>query len=344
MKALIINEGSSENIGDQSINFVTHKILEDFGVNCEWQSYSCHVKVEQRKFVEKQLSPLKRKIANNIIFKHYLRIRWWKFNKETLKKYRNSQYDIILIGGGQLLNNSWLYPFLFKKWTDVFQEQFITTIAIGLGTNFNFIDKKLIIKGLANCKIRTVRDYYSKSYIENKFHLESMYIPDPVFKISDYLEVKKAGSQAIVLPVSFEHVFLKYNNPISKSEYLEIWMNKINEYVLQYETVIVSITDMVQDRLIFEDLKKFYLTNKKLKFIIPDGMEHLVSLIGSSAIVYSGRMHALIIGYSYDLKCEVYPVSKKLQTFEREFLSNSSQSITSLKNQIENGVLILVNR
>ncbi len=344
-KALIINEGNSENFGDQTINYVMHKLFESRGIGCDWQSYSCHEAFDKGKAIPSaRPSAIKSFIANTVLGKTLLRKKWFKKNHHHFEKYKKTKYDLILIGGGQLLNNSWLYPYLFNKWAKAFQNQNLITFAIGLGSDFNYVDKRLIGKGLSVCSQRLVRDYFSMLYIKNKLQLESNYIPDPVFKISDFIEVNKFGSQAIVLPVSYEHVFLKYNQPISENQYLNIWLDKVNEYCLHYENVIVSITDVVQDRQIFEDLKNHFQTNSKVQFIFPKDMKQVISLIGSSETVYSGRMHALIIGFSYNLKCEVYPVSKKLKTFESEFLSNSGRSINSIKAEIDEGVFKIVNQ
>lgn len=344
-KVLIINEGNSENLGDQTINYVTQILFESYGIDCDWQSYSCHEAFNKGKAISSaRPSAIKSFIANTVLGKTFLRKKWFKKNHHYFEKYKKTKYDLILIGGGQLLNNSWLYPYLFSKWAKVFKNQNLITFAIGLGSDFNYVDKRLIRKGLSVCSHLFVRDYFSMSYIRNKFQLESNYIPDPVFKISDFIEVNKVGSQAIVLPVSYEHVFLKYNQPICENQFLNIWIDKVNEYCSHYENVIVSITDVIQDRQIFEDLKKYFQTNSQIKFIVPKDMEDMISLIGSSEIVYSGRMHALIIGFSYNLKCEVYPVSNKLKTFESEFLSNSGRSINSIKAEIDECVFKIVNQ
>lgn len=334
-KVLIINEGNSENLGDQAINFVIHKLFEEHNIKCDWQSYSCHQKVETLKKVEKKTYYLKTKIANTCLFKHYFRLQWWNINNHHFKKYNDCKYDIILIGGGQLLNNSWLYPYLFYKWTTIFKECNLITFAIGLGAKFNFIDKRLLYKGLSNCKLRTVRDFNSKSYIQNQFNIDSLYIPDPVFKISDYIKVEKETNQAIILPVSYNHVYLKHQNKMSEIEYLNIWIKKINEYSSQYDKTIVSITDLVQDRKIHEDLKHHFRLHKNIVFIIPNDLQHLVSLIAASDKLYSGRMHALIIAYSYGVNCEVYPISKKLETFENEVILNKEKDIRFIKCKIE---------
>lgn len=346
-KILIINEGDSYNLGDKLINHSVNLLFKNSKYKVFWQSYSCYPKQEGKlpkfggiKIANKDfLKDFFKRILPVVILK---RIKWYLKNKDTFNKYKKENYDLVIIGGGQLLNNYWLFPFSFFIWTSIFSKTNLITFGIGVGDSFTHLDNLLIKKGLKRCTKIFLRDNDSQVRTLKYFKVESTYIPDPVFKISDFFinEVKK--DKAIVLPLSYEHVYLRYNksNPMSELEYIKFWKDKIEEYSKKNKEVIVSITDLVQDNKIFNQLKELNYSSY-INFKLPKGDLDLIDIIKTSKNVYSGRMHALIIGYSYLCNCEVYEVSNKLKTFKKEVIDNKKISIDVLKKLIDNQIGII---
>lgn len=346
-KILIVNEGDSSNLGDRLINHSLNLLFEDSKCKVFWQSYSCY---------PKQVDKLPYfggiKIAKNDFLKNFFkrilpvvflkRIKWYLKNKDTFNKYKKENYDLVIIGGGQLLNNYWLFPFSFFIWTSIFLKTNLITFGIGVGDSFTYLDNFLIGKGLKRCTKIFLRDNDSQVRTLKYFKVESTYIPDPVFMISDFYinEVKK--DKAVVLPLSYEHVYLRYNksNPMSELEYIKFWKDKIEEYSKKNKEVIVSITDLFQDNKIFNQLKELNYSSD-ISFKLPKGNLDLIDIIKTSKNVCSGRMHALIIGYSYLCNCEVYEVSNKLKTFKEEVICNKKISIEKIKKLMNNQIGII---
>lgn len=350
-KILIVNEGVSPNLGDQLINVAIQKILkEEFAldIQIDFHSYSLsNENIKKRSINESTMlsfSRIKRYVAKSILYRYYARKKWLKLKSNLFSQIRVDDYDILMIGGGQLLNNSWLYPFLFDKWTHLFREKRIITVGIGIGKSFNWLDKILVKKALQRCEIITVRDSHSKNLTTNKFKLSCEVLLDPVFKISDYYKFESKNNTAIILPASYENVYLSHNVFMGADEYLKIWLDRTEEYLKIHNRVIISITDLVQDRKIFDDLKSILGNDSRIDFIIPQDYKHLLKIIGTSNAVFSARMHALIVGYSYGCICEVFPISEKLKIFEKDIIKNKENSIGNVKNKIFKNFSLLVQK
>lgn len=341
-KVLLVNEGNSGNLGDQLINYSLQRILSDSLTNqykVHWHSYSfvdnennTTTEIDERKFTK--IDKIKSKIGQTFLYKSIARRKWLEHNKNKIKKLMSSDYDILLIGGGQLLNSSWLYPYLFTKWIKLFKGKKIATIAIGIGKGLNIFDKQIVNKALSECQAITVRDLYSKKIVEEKFNQKCKLIPDPVLLISNFIKTEKNSNYAIILPASFENVYLRYNTKLDEAEYLDVWVKKIEDYLKYHAKIIVSITDIIQDVKVFNQLKTMYSTHHNVEFILPNNAIHLVELIGSSELVYSARMHALIIGLSYNINCEVMEISPKLKDFKKQYIENHNFKIEDTKVEV----------
>jgi polysaccharide pyruvyl transferase WcaK-like protein len=165
------------------------------------------------------------------------------------------------------------------------------------------------------------------STVLKNLKIESHFIPDPVFGLSSIIKSNVKNDVAVILPFSFDDVYKIYNPSKMNSEsFLNFWQTKIKDTALKYKEVIVTVTDILQDIEIFEELQKANHT-ANVRFVLPQKFTDLITIISTSKYVYSGRMHALIIGYSYNCICESFDVSQKLEIFKNEVLDNKENSI-----------------
>lgn len=343
MKIALINEGKSDNLGDQLINFTIKQLIKSYSdkvsiTNFSYSAITDFKRNHNSSGPAKKSSGLKRMIGKSTLYKLYARKRWISANKNFFKGISVEKFDLVIVGGGQLLNNSWLYPFLFQTWIRQFRNQRIVIYAIGMGSGFSKMDFNMIRKTLQFCDLIIVRDEYSRKMITEQMKKNAVLSKDPVFAISDYISIPDKFERVVVLPASYENVYLQHNAFIPEEEYFYKWVKIINDYKSKGKEVWVSITDLHQDQKIFHQLKKHFASEKLITFTIPNDAEDLVHIIGSSRTVCSARMHALIIGYSYGCNCDVFPISLKLKTFENEILKGSNLGIVGIKQEIQNSI------
>ena len=343
-RVLVLNEGNSENLGDQLINFCVLSFFSEYEV--QFQSFTCHlngneVNSKLNLGIEQKRNKLLKKIIPNWLKIIVSGISWIQKNKSIFKTIKNNRYDLVVIGGGQLLNSFWLFSLALYKWTSLLRKNNILLFSCGVGNIkfFSNISRLLVKKGLRNCKELTIRDLISIQTIKDKFKLDASYLPDPVFSISSIIKGKGKSKNAVILPFSFEDVYAVYNKAgMNKADFLQFWVNKIKIDSEKFETLYVTVTDFIQDKSILDELSQFSFS-PNVKFVFYKNWKDLVDLISSSIYIYSGRMHALIIGYSYNCKCESFDVSDKLITFRKEVLESSDNNIEFLKNNINTELL-----
>jgi polysaccharide pyruvyl transferase WcaK-like protein len=122
MKILVIDEAFTENIGDKAIEFCMHNLLlyKFPDADILFQSY-------RGKYIPPRNNKLNETLTSEDLFigkiKKYLplklvyRIRWFFQNFEDLIiKHRKTNYDMLVIGGGPLIDGYWMYPFAFWLW------------------------------------------------------------------------------------------------------------------------------------------------------------------------------------------------------------------------------------
>jgi polysaccharide pyruvyl transferase WcaK-like protein len=322
-KVLVLNEGFSDNLGDQVINESLNWLLKSEGVK--------HIIFQD--FTKKADKPYEiitdhTKSKKNFILKEIIRsllsrkLRWIISNFTRVFNYSNKEYDMVFIGGGQLILSNGTFSIAMFMWVLLlrfFGTKEIIVFGVGSGVRFTKLDALLYKYTLKKVSKIYVRDEKSRVTILEKFNVESIKIYDVGFvhsKITNATNNETTSYKAIMGITSYL-VFQRYNaNLLTKEAFFDTWVNLLNLNKIKIEEVALFYTTQ-EDRdetLLFVDyVKENYKLN--IPLLETNTKEILVNIIERSDIVISGRMHALILGVAYQKRVIAYEISDKLKQF-----------------------------
>jgi len=349
-KALIINEGYSDNLGDQAINKAVHALLHDLGFKTSFLHFSKpsltplpaynYRKPKDSCARKSKLSQLK-----GLVYIWY----WLKKNKKAvLKELNNKPIQSVVFGGGQLLNSSgtiapsgfaislyWISR-LVKKNTDAK----IYLIGIGSSGNFGRLERYLYRKAIQNVTDIWVRDQYSREVFKNFFKREASVIPDVAFYSSSEVNTAKNNKDNLALfgITSYNEVFLKYyqGQDFSREKYFEQLFEEIQSYTAKNISVklfYTTLTDAVECQHFSNYIANKY--NVKLEICDISNLSDLMELFKNSSYVYTARMHGLILGMKAGCDVKANLISQKLRSFNSEYILGS-EKCGALSNSIIN--------
>ena len=165
-KVLIINQGFTQNIGDKAISFALKRFFEEKGYTVITAGYAysyrkrdisepkdkCLIDNKEDSNTTlsqmcKFLKEIKENLLNNSIGQL---LSYIKISRKRLKNHINEvsdEYDLAIIGGGQLIKNNNLFPFAFKDWSRFLINHANKIAVVGVGVNPNFSNlEKFIYK------------------------------------------------------------------------------------------------------------------------------------------------------------------------------------------------------
>lgn len=341
--ALIINEGFSHNLGDQAINKAMTSYFTDNNYQTAFVYLSKPNMLKLPNYDYKQ--PVEKK-KRSIIKPYFIFFYWFLINRKRLKNIlTEKQYDIVVFGGGQLINGSgkkyphsfaiaayWL-TLLIKKYTNAP----IYFIAVGIGEKLNWIEKKLYEIALNRTETLFARDKFSVDSFVRYFNKHAILIPDIAFYDKRDMDEKLEKKEIALIGItSFEEVYKRYNDSqYSKEDYFQDWYKKIVHYKEKRYDIKLFYTTILdaQECAAFKDY--IYIKyNIELAISPINTLDDLLVELKSAKIVYSGRMHALILAKNYGCICEPYLISQKLKSFNYEYIQ-TKRTAEELSQEVE---------
>lgn len=345
-KVLLINEGGLGNLGDEAIRLSLEKLLKDANCDVSWTPFSGLKKTNIATATRPKpaaaglLKKLVRKVLPTEL--RWLLRTWTGF----LKHLRANEYDLVLIGGGQLIQSNgsfglgmFIWVYLFKK----FHKKKVILIGVGADGKYTGFDKYLYSKALRSADAIYVRDRDSLSILKNTFGVSSKLIPDIAFYISEiYKYPPRKEKRVLFCPVHYKVYKKKRNNSeagLDENGYLQFWEDQIVKYLNDNHQVKLFCTSKKSDLPAAEKLKQSLYCKHGINVEILDicTLEELTREIASSEIVVAARMHALIISYCYGCQVIPFKTSEKIKSFEQEYV-NSGISLGEVQGRIANTV------
>ncbi|WP_348823533.1 polysaccharide pyruvyl transferase family protein [Flavobacterium aestuarii] len=348
-KILIVNEGFSDNLGDQAIKKSMLKLFVDLGYEVDFYYYSKPLITSCPNYYylnsskkTSRLIQLRLKWKNNIIlnlgliFKNYLAVLKWYFKNKNLIKERikSNEYHYVIIGGGQLINSSdRISPSLFSiaafTWAKYTNKSVkLCFVGIGVAAKFNFFEFFLYKRALKKAVKIWVRDEFSKQVLSEKFQVVSEVIPDVAFYL--FVEEDKIKNNlALVGIFSFHEYNVKHNkDKITIDSFYNSWVEKIQNLIsLGYDVGLfyTTQTDSIESINFQEYLKANY--GLDIPLLNANSLSDLNQIFYNASFVYSGRMHALILGMNQNCTVEAFLTSKKLSSFVKEYIESNKSPI-----------------
>ncbi len=343
-KVLLINKGWSDNIGDQAIKYALEKMIVSHGHICEFADLTKprSAKKAAGKVGSSGNAAIKRMMGfvPGAIGQIVWLMKYWPIFK---KQFRNNHYDLVIIGGGQLINDNASFPLAVFIWMHLLKglhRNKVVVYGVGSSVALTTIDKMLYRSALKMADAIYLRDRTSLDYVNSAFGIEARYTPDVVFNISKYFKEKPCEDKNVLIaPPCYEVYCGAWKNNgerLTREAYEAYWEETVLENLKGGNRVKLFYT-AEQDIPQTLKLQDSMLKNQgmHIELVRMGDIHDYVNELSSTWKVISGRMHALIIALAFEKTLQVFPLSKKLTTFEDEYLKRGAdlvmiqQSVTS---------------
>jgi polysaccharide pyruvyl transferase WcaK-like protein len=340
---LIINEAYSSNLGDQAINEGMQNLFKVLNFETHFCYFSNPVLKKLPGY--NYTNPPKAAAAKGFIaalkkytrpfFMLYVYARYYyRLTKQVKSVLKNNHYDMVVIGGGQLINSSAkqkisffaLALFIWVKQAKRLTGIPLYLIGIGVVSRFHAMEKYLYKKALDNVKAVWVRDKFSQKSLADIFKKPADVIPDIAFFENEYTATPQKSNLALVGIYSYDEYSKKFDvQQTNKEAYYEYWKNKVETFLKQGKTVnlfYTTITDAYETVLFSQ-----YLQKQKMDIPVApvNSLPDLNKLLQQAGFVYTARMHALILGLKKGCEVQPYLISQKLQSFADEYIDSDAQ-------------------
>jgi polysaccharide pyruvyl transferase WcaK-like protein len=316
---LLINEGLSDNFGDQIIKESMTYLIKRLGFEVKFEdltryrqthSHNYDTEVIQKK--ESWISPVKA-----IVWK----ILWVVRNVKRITFASAHKYDGIVIGGGQLLLSNGIFPLALLVWVTLLRvrnKRNIVLFSVGMQGQYGTIPKMVFSYIFRHIDSIYVRDEVSKEILTSVFNRKSLltydsaFVYDRVYTASD--TVKKYTH---LLGIVDYRVYCQYayDQPLSQIKYFESWIARLGDGVDLSKVALIYATP--EDR--WESLKFKHYVSKYLQSEVEilENSTHYEFLdnLGLGEVVVSGRMHSLILSLVLRKSILAYPISEKISSF-----------------------------
>jgi polysaccharide pyruvyl transferase WcaK-like protein len=344
---LLINEGYSDNLGDQAINNSLQYLLNSYGINnIKFQDFTKNInKVSSIPLNSINDKNNYQKLTLFGFIKRIIpcQIKWLVKNFNRIINVSKNNYDLVIIGGGQLILSNITFPIALFVWVfflRFFGNKNIVLFSVGSGTKFKFIDKILFNYSLKKINKIYVRDNNSKKILKNEFNIDAELVYDVAFMHNKLKNNSSNKKNLILLGVTSFYVYNRYNDiKISKEEFFESWIKLLNNNKIDLSKVKLFYTTK-KDRLSSIEFKK-YILNKyslNLELLETNKKDILIDYLIQSNLIISGRMHALILGLTYGCEIITYPISEKLIEFKKMFGNKRDFNLNDIQNQIDSKI------
>lgn len=352
---LIINQGNSDNLGDKAINLVLKAILEDNNCRVTSAGYSqCkeqNMELMSGRLTKNNLSLLRKIVPSSVLwgFKYV-----WSIKNEFKRISEIGQYDLVIIGGGQLLKTKNVFVYALLTWYKLINKHYKCPIVIlGVGTDdkFTIFEKMIYKKVLSGVDDIYVRDNNSITIINREFGVSCKYIPDVAFAYSQYYNLNCTDDKNIILLMIYDYQELKHNFGTNHNfeEYYETWNELLINNNFKGSRVVLGYTTIGDKK---ETLKfaQFLNENSNINFTIADtdDIDKFTNILVKTKKIISARMHAMILGMTFNCEVVPYTISSKINTFKEEWIDSGvdiSQTrkevvakITALLEKYQNGM------
>ena len=351
---LLVNQGHTDNIGDQLISEITGKYLSSF--------FSTHIapfvpdqekttiKLEPSNYLRTNKEDEDKKVGvKEIVKKNYsisLFVLTLKYYKVICKKYKGS-YDAIIIGGGELLSDYIVFIAAMQAWLLYSLNNKIKVILYGVsGTPFAVRGHRVLRNLMKKCDLIFVRDADTQIHLNQYVRSDIQYAPDIVFsmnRINGYLPDLCYEKKGVLVTIYSPEEIGKTQN---MAEYFDQWIQLISEKIDDCDGKIrIGYTTQSDYRAacVFYDyiVKNGVFSNIDVKICDYTDWKGYCLIAAESKYVITARMHAMIIALQCNSKVVPYLIKRKIEIFNQEYILKK-YNMYEVNKEIENSLEIVV--
>jgi polysaccharide pyruvyl transferase WcaK-like protein len=327
-RVLIINQGKSENLGDKAINISLEELFKAHGFLVDTAGYSQTYEQNMSKM------NINRNTGLRSLIKKYtpIPIVWLlkyrsMINNEFKHTSRSKSYDLVVIGGGQLIKTKCVFVYALMTWINILKKEMncpIMLLGVGADNNYSALEKLIYKKVISKMDEIYVRDNKSKLIFSEVFQQDSKLIPDVVFSYHKFFPAQTTDKKLFTVMV-YDYNTLKnhFGTKHSKQDYYSEWKNLILDNVRDGMDIVLAYT-AIGDKYETMNFASYLRNNSELNFEVAgtDDLDSLVNVLQRTEILLTGRMHGMILGINYRAEVIPYVVSPKIAAFVNDYLKN----------------------
>lgn len=318
-RILLINQGHTNNIGDQAIDAVLDGFLAAQGHTVVHAPYE--TRVEDRFSLPFDHTDITPRIIMRIppVMNH--------LNHKRIKDVISDigPLDAAVIGGGELLANHRGFNSALVIWCRELHARRIPILLTGVSGNYaGGINARYYKEALNLCSYVSVRDHSTEQILANKYGVHCEYAPDVVFSYTKVfpglVDLQQNRTQELCVPVEFDKSQFTSMHLANEREYIAYLAQRLMDHVDDpHVTVTSTIMDDVRyPQYIAKELQRYGLNTQART---GEDLDGFIALLPTTSRVLSARMHACILGLLFGCEIAPIPFREKLVVFGKEYHS-----------------------
>lgn len=319
-RILLLNQGHTDNIGDQAIDAVLSTFLRSRGFDVTSAPYEEYVEGRiQLAFDGREILPrAARHMSALMDHWHRNRIR------ALLERMEDAEYiDAAVIGGGELLAASHRgFASAFPIWCEELAKRGIPVFVTGVSGDFRpGRSAKRFAQALRTCAYISVRDLPTERMMHDDYGVDAVCHPDVVFsytRIFPDTVHQLPHDASLCIPVHLNAAGYNTLHLADENAYMDYMATELRSEKAADMPVIVTSTVSSED---YPEQVAQEFVARGLDAQARTGLElpAFIDLLNRTGFLLSGRMHACILGLQYG--CDVHPIPyrAKLAAFASEY-------------------------
>ena len=322
-KILVINQGQSLNYGDIAINQVVQGFFESKEYDIDflplWDETKIFGFLSKNKIVLKVLMRLPHLV--DYFYRRFL-------VKNTSKK----TYDAIIIGGGDLLSNHRGFNNAIYNIMRVLDDpKYI--IGVSGNRNMSRFYLRRYKKALEKATRVYVRDNATARICKNVYGVSTVTYPDVVFAFNKVIKTsypEEERNTNLLIPMIYYKESGAYLGLKTEDEFYQFIYNQIPRKIDNLKIAITTPEDIYSAKKIQEI---FSINGREVPEVVKyESLSEFMNLLNRTEVVYSCRMHGLILGAISGCVMKPIVVKGKIRAFNSEYI-DSERSIDTISEE-----------
>ncbi len=336
MKILLINQGNTDNIGDQLIDRLMTDLLQE-GNLIDHMTYSgkrFHKSVSSQQG-KKGRSGKKNQLKRSFLFLPLMVRRCLKRIQENIN---HNRYDIAIIGGGELIKSkhpffayliSWIYYFLHTSTK-------VCIFGISCDRNFSLPERIVLKKFLEKVQFINCRDVQTRDYLLNSIRVNASFSPDVVnlYHRLYPLDIHKEDT-AFFSVYNYDKLPCKTEYGSREKYYQEIWSKWLSKVEQEQGLKVYFGATNTEDA---DETNRFCIwahRSERIDYSKDLQVDNVVRKIASARAVVTGRMHAMILARQFGTTVFPFAFKDKIKDYVQTWIAGDGYSDADIYQMIQ---------
>lgn len=319
-RILLINQGHTDNLGDQAINAVLSAFLHMRGMDVISVPYEEYVEgCIQFDFDHNEILPRAARYLTGLM-DHWHRKRIRRILNQT------ERISAAVIGGGELLALSHRgFASVLPIWCEELASRGVPVAVTGVSGDFSAGRlARRFAHALHGCTYISVRDHATERILHNEYGVDATYHPDVVFSYTRLFPESVHARQrdaSLCVPVHFNASLASSMNLSDERAYMD-YLAKTLPHGTENTPVWVASTvnSETYPVQVAQELRARGLDARSRTDLTLDAF---IDMLNNTGFLLSGRMHACILGLQYGCDVHAIPYREKLAVFSKEYGSST---------------------